>query len=533
VVDGDGHPRLHLANGLRRTLQPRPDAQAVPPEAHESLGSRKIVAEVPLTGLSFFSLGTDLASPSLALTYVALPALVGMAGFAGLADLARGSRRRTAQRGGPSIDVEPQPDTVFAMPAGAESQRRRVAMNRRRFVSAAGLGLPAILSWPQSALAAGKKKRVIVVGAGVSGLSAAKTLAGYGHNVVVLEARTRIGGRIATSSLWADTPIDLGAAWIHGSAGNPITTIAQAIRAPMATTLSDSQIIYGNNGRALDATDASHLESLRVGIQRTVAKAQNTLQTDISLQAAIEAGMQWPLRSAADQVAMRYVINSDYEQEYGGRSSALSAMWFDSDGEFSGDDLLFVTGYKAVSDFLARGLNIRLGEVVRRIRVQGGVVYVNTQSRTFTADKVLVTLPLGVLKAGAIEFIPRLPAAKTNAINRLGMGLLNKCILRFNRMFWASTKSSPRTSRAGSSGVTRRSGPCRATSRRNSAAISSAASSASGSAVLSARAAARGLSSRSRARGAGCAHPAMAGTWRRPPPISSITSSRRYPRDSG
>lgn len=310
-------------------------------------------------------------------------------------------------------------------------------MNRRRFVSSAGLALPAILSWPQSSLAAGKKKRVIVVGAGVSGLSAAKTLAGYGHNVVVLEARTRIGGRIATSSLWADTPVDLGAAWIHGSAGNPITTIAKAIRAPMATTLSDSQIIYGNNGRALDATDASHLESLRVGIQRTVAKAQNTLRTDISLQAAIEAGMQWPLRSAADQVAMRYVINSDYEQEYGGRSSALSAMWFDSDGEFAGDDLLFVTGYKAVSDFLARGLSIRLGEVVRRIRVQGGVVYVNTQSRTFTADKVLVTLPLGVLKAGAIEFVPRLPAAKTNAINRLGMGLLNKCILRFHRTFWA------------------------------------------------------------------------------------------------
>ena len=283
-------------------------------------------------------------------------------------------------------------------------------MNRRRFVSAAGLALPAILSWPQSALAAGKKKRVIVIGAGVSGLSAAKTLAGHGHNVVVLEARTRIGGRIATSSLWADTPVDLGAAWIHGSEGNPITTIAKAIRAPMATTLSDSQIIYGSNGRALDATDASRLESLRVGIQRTVAKAQDTLKTDISLQAAIEAGMQWPLRSAADQVAMRYVINSDYEQEYGGSSSALSAMWFDSDGEFAGDDLLFVTGYKAVSDFLARGLTVRLGEIVRRIRVQG---------------------------SGAIEFIPRLPAAKTNAINRLGMGLLNKCILRFNRTFWA------------------------------------------------------------------------------------------------
>ena len=80
-----------------------------------------------------------------------------------------------------------------------------------------------------------------------------------------------------------------------------------------------------------------------------------------------------------------------------------------------------------------------------------------------------------------------------------------------------STRSCRSILRAGSSGVTRRSGPCRATSRRNSAAISSAASSASGSAVRSVRAAARGLSSRSRASGAGCAHPAMAGTWHRPP----------------
>ena len=310
-------------------------------------------------------------------------------------------------------------------------------MDRRRFVAAAALSLPGILSWPQPALAAGKKKRIVVIGAGVSGLSAAKMLAGYGHTVVVLEARTRIGGRIATSSLWADTPVDLGAAWIHGPEGNPITTIAKALGAPMATTVSDSQIIYGENGRVLDAAAASHLESLRTSIQRTVTNAQDTLNTDIGLQAAIEAGMHWSQRSVADQVAMRYLINSDYEHEYGGSSSALSAMWFDSDAEFPGEDLLFVTGYKAVSDFLARGLNIQLGEIVRRIRVQGGVVYVNTQARTFTADKVLVTLPLGVLKSGAIEFIPRLPAAKTQAINRLGMGLLNKCILRFNRTFWA------------------------------------------------------------------------------------------------
>ena len=96
-----------------------------------------------------------------------------------------------------------------------------------------------------------------------------------------------------------------------------------------------------------------------------------------------------------------------------------------------------------------------------------------------------------------------------------------------------STRSCRSILRAGSSGVTRRSGPCRAPSRRNSAAISSAASSASHFGRALCTACGEGLSSRSRARGAGCAHPAMAGTWRRPRPISPITSSRRCPCDSG
>lgn len=311
------------------------------------------------------------------------------------------------------------------------------AMNRRRLLSAAGILLPNLLGGVPSAFAAGVKKRVIVIGAGISGITAAKALVASGHDVVVLEARNRIGGRIATSTVWSDTPVDLGASWIHGQQGNPITAIAKTIRAPMATTLSDSQIIYGENGKVLDAAAASRLETLRTAIEKTVSSAQNNLRADVSLQAAIEAGMRWSQRPVADQVAMRYLINSDYEQEYGGSSAAMSAMWFDSGSEFPGDDLLFLTGYKAISDYLAKGLTIQLGEIVRRIKVTGGVVYVTTQSKTFAADKVLVTLPLGVLKSGAIEFLPALPKAKINAISSLGMGLLNKCILRFERTFWA------------------------------------------------------------------------------------------------
>lgn len=165
-------------------------------------------------------------------------------------------------------------------------------MNRRNFIAATGVTLPGMMGAAQITKAA-ISKRVIVVGAGVSGIAAAKTLVSKGHNVVVLEGRTRIGGRIATSSFWADTPVDLGASWIHGPVGNPITPIAVASKAPTVTTVSDSQIVYDTAGKPLTASSSRSLESLRSSIESAISKAQDTLTTDISLQAAIEAGVGW------------------------------------------------------------------------------------------------------------------------------------------------------------------------------------------------------------------------------------------------
>ena len=59
-------------------------------------------------------------------------------------------------------------------------------------------------------------EHIIVVGAGMAGLTAAKKLHDAGFNVTVLEARDRVGGRMWTSHKWEDAPIDLGASWIHG-----------------------------------------------------------------------------------------------------------------------------------------------------------------------------------------------------------------------------------------------------------------------------------------------------------------------------
>jgi len=308
-------------------------------------------------------------------------------------------------------------------------------MQRRQFLNALALSLLAS-STPQRLLAAGSGKRVLVLGAGIAGLAVAKTLQARGYQVELLEARERVGGRIATSTVWQGLPVDLGASWIHGPVGNPITALAKALQAPTVTTVADSQIIYDTSGAPLNAANNRALESLRSTLKTVIARAQDTLSIDQSLQSTIAAGVNWNARSVVEQNRLRYQINSDYEHEYGGSSSALSSLWFDDDSELPGEDLLFTRGYSAIPQSLAQGLSIRFGQVVNRISTQATGVTVQTQASTFTADKLVVTLPLGVLKTGRVQFLPALPAAKRTAISKLGMGVLNKCVLRFNRAFW-------------------------------------------------------------------------------------------------
>jgi monoamine oxidase len=74
---------------------------------------------------------------------------------------------------------------------------------------------------------ASKGRSVLVIGSGLSGLAAARELKRNGCDVVVLEARDRIGGRIQTSRIWPDMPMDMGATWIHEVRGNPITHLIE------------------------------------------------------------------------------------------------------------------------------------------------------------------------------------------------------------------------------------------------------------------------------------------------------------------
>ena len=311
-------------------------------------------------------------------------------------------------------------------------------MRRRDFASV----LPALLAgsalapeFSSSAPGAGPKRSgVIVIGAGLAGLAAARMLKSLGHDVVVLEGRDRIGGRIHTSSRWTGIPLDLGATWIHETTGNPLTKLAAEVNATLLTTRYDDSIGYNPDGSVWNKADASRLEDLRGKVHGLIEVARNG-DADQSLRQALER-LLGPGSTAETRRLVNFILSSEMETEYAGGAGQLSAYWYDHVEGYAGPDKLFAAGFSSLTDHLAAGLEIRTGEVVTAIDWSQPEVRVATTSGDCAARAVLVTLPLGVLKTGQPAFSPALPAAKREAIAALGMGLLNKCYLRFPSVFW-------------------------------------------------------------------------------------------------
>lgn len=284
----------------------------------------------------------------------------------------------------------------------------------------------------RAATAAGKS--VIVIGAGLAGLTAARRLLAGGAKVTLLEARDRIGGRIWTSHAWPDMPIDLGASWIHGQEGNPLTALADEAGASRLATSYDAAMMLDQSGKAVDLED--ELEEAEALVTKAV-KAAEKRERDLPLSEAVEASPGWRGAGPRLRRLVRHHVNSTREQEYGGSWRELSAWHGDDSEEFDGGDVLFPGGFSQITAHLARGLDIRLGQPVARISPAARGVTVQTRSgETHVADHVILTVPLGVLKSGSIQFGEVLAPARQAAMDHLRMGLLNKCWLRFPRLAW-------------------------------------------------------------------------------------------------
>ncbi|MCT7974555.1 FAD-dependent oxidoreductase [Laspinema olomoucense] len=312
----------------------------------------------------------------------------------------------------------------------------KLLFNRRRFLqlslfaSTLGWSLACSENQVQSS-----PQKVLVIGAGIAGLAAARELQGQGFQVTVLEGRDRIGGRIHTSRTLG-FPVDLGASWIHGITGNPITTLAQEWQIPILPTDFDNIILYNSQGNPISDRDLDLSYAIYEQIRDQAASLAENSEQDLSIASALQQVLAAQTLTPQQSQLIEWAFNSEFVTEFGADLESLSSWYVDEGEEFDGEDYLFPQGYDKIITGLANNLEIQLQQKVTEIRYTDSGVSVTTERETFTADAAIVTLPLGVLKSGSIKFSPELPENKQAAINRLTMGVLNKVILKFSEQFW-------------------------------------------------------------------------------------------------
>lgn len=280
---------------------------------------------------------------------------------------------------------------------------------------------------------------VAVIGAGIAGLAAAAGVVAAGRSCVVLEARNRVGGRIWTSTAWADLPVDLGASWIHGTDGNPV--YAEASRLGIDTTVFDvgssdgagSAVYYSGTGTELDGDQIEAQANEVIGYLENIADANGA--GGRSVRAAID-----DLPDRLGELSREPVVAAsliDYAGDYGATVDDLALRAFDEDDSFSGAQRVFPGGYGQLTQRLAEGLPVRLNTPVRALSLRDpDHVVVDTADGQWRAARVIVTVPLGVLKSGAMRFDPPLPESHQRAIDAIGFGRFEKLLLRFDTAFW-------------------------------------------------------------------------------------------------
>lgn len=288
---------------------------------------------------------------------------------------------------------------------------------------------------------------VVVVGAGLAGLVAARQLLSMGFRVLVLEGRDRPGGRVKTRKMkggdGVEAMADVGGSVLTGINGNPLGVLARQLGLPLHK-VRDICPLYLPSGELVDVGVDSKIEaSFNKLLDRVCKLRQSMIEENKSV--------DMPLGEALETFRLVYGVAEDQQErmlldwhlanlEYANATllGNLSMAYWDQDDpyEMGGDHCFIPGGNEIFVHALAENLPVFYGNTVESIRYGSNGVLVYAGDKEFHCDMALCTVPLGVLKKGAIEFYPELPQKKKEAIQRLGYGLLNKVAMLFPYNFW-------------------------------------------------------------------------------------------------
>jgi len=297
-----------------------------------------------------------------------------------------------------------------------------MTLSRRLFFSslAAGLATPARAA----------DLDVVIVGAGVAGLAAARTLMAAHKNVLVLEARERIGGRAVTDSTTFGFPFDQGAQWIEAGKTNPAMAILREANAKPILDRQEQTLYLA--GTELPKEEYARFEKIAVTASRKIAEAlrkpppMSSLGVTPGKDPDVIVGRLLVPQDALERLA--YALVGPLEA--GVENNELSARDFtrqpDAEPQYS-----VAEGLGALIARWGAKVPVKLATRVVRVDSTGTQVQIVTTNGELNARTVIVTVPTGVLAAGPFGFAPQLSAAKREAIAQLPMALYNKIALSF------------------------------------------------------------------------------------------------------
>ncbi|XP_008784889.2 polyamine oxidase 3 [Phoenix dactylifera] len=293
----------------------------------------------------------------------------------------------------------------------------------------------------------------IVIGAGFAGLAAARALQNASIQVVLLESRDTIGGRVRTDYRFG-FPIDMGASWLHGVCKeNPLAPLVGRLGLPLYRTSDDNTVLldhdfesyalFDTDGHQIPRELVQKVSQVSVRMLKETEKLRQEYDEDMSLAEAIEIVLKRcpDLRQEglAGKVFRWFLCRM--EGWFAADADNISMKYWNEEVLLPGGHGIMVRGYRPVINTLARGLDIRLNHRVTKIVQRNMGVEVSVENgKTFVADAAVITIPLGVLKANFIKFEPRLPDWKEEAIKNLAVGVENKIVLLFDKVFWPNVE---------------------------------------------------------------------------------------------